>query len=493
LIADQLALRVSGDLFRAHTSNRMSGPIKGVDLEQDQYGTARVKLLLQPRALPGLKLLATFAHTHSQAPQVELAKRPFHERRDPAYVFGYFKVDVDSGTGVATFPVTASLESRTTFSVGKAHFRRFAPQGFGQTRIHGVDRSIESLLNWAPAGSVSAIGGVSYLATDLDQFIDLSVTPFGTGRFNDRQRSRGLFGEVSWRPLAHVSLTAGTRLQSDTKKRTGVLGAGAPLPVDYDKTVTAFLPKVSAAYDASSDLRVGVLVERAYNPGGVTLDPGRAKVVRFAPEYLWDYEAFVRGDFLDGALKLNANLFYNDMRDAQRTLDVCFPTPTGCVGLSEIANAPRAHSYGAEAEVSYAVNSRLQLRAAAGLLKTRVTKTLLPSDPILGKEFAGAPRFTGSAAVQWRPLDGLSLSTQVRHNSGYFGDDAESPDFRIRPVTTVDARASLKVRGATFFAYAQNMFDRFHVTAWNSPRSNPDVNATTNDAREIGVGLESRF
>jgi outer membrane receptor protein involved in Fe transport len=85
------------------------------------------------------------------------------------------------------------------------------------------------------------------------------------------------------------------------------------------------------------------------------------------------------------------------------------------------------------------------------------------------------------------------LSTQVRHNSGYFGDDAESPDFRIRPVTTVDARASLKVRGATLFAYAQNMFDRFHVTAWNSPRGNPDVNATTNDAREIGVGLESRF
>ena len=191
---------------------------------------------------------------------------------------------------------------------------------------------------------------MSWAAIDLDQFIDLSVTPFGTGTFDDRQRSRALFGEATWRASERLALTAGMRLQSDSKRREGVLHTSPDLALDFDRTVRAFLPKVSAYYDVTPDVRVGALVQRAYNPGGVTLDPGNHKVVEFDPEYLWDYEAFVRAAFLGGALNLNANLFYNDIRDAQRTLDVCFPTPTGCVGLSGIANAPRAHSSGAELE-----------------------------------------------------------------------------------------------------------------------------------------------
>jgi outer membrane receptor protein involved in Fe transport len=493
LVDDQLAIRVSGDLYRAHTSNELGGPIAGVDLNKDVYGTARVKLLAEPRALPGLRLLLTYAHVQSEAPQVELARRPFSERRDPVYVFGDFKVNVDSLTGALSFPVTQSLESRTTVSGGDTSAQRRAPPGFGQTRSHGHDRSVESLLEWTPEGRVTAIGGVSWAAMNLHQFIDLSVTPFGVGLFDDRQRSRAVFGEATWRASGRFSLTAGLRLQSDTKRRVGVLHASPDLPVDIDKSAHAFLPKVSAAYDVTPDVRIGALVQRAYNPGGVTLDPGRHQIVQFEPEYLWDYESYVRGALFGGALNFSGNAFYNDIKDAQQTLDVCFPTPTGCVGLSGIATAPRAHSYGAELELGYKPADNLTLRGAGGLLWTRLTKTLLPDDPILGKEFAGAPRFTGTAGVDWAPVRSLTLSGQMRHSSGYFGDDAETPDFRIAPVTTVDARVSWRRGRVTLFGYAQNLLDKFHITGWNDLRDRPNVNVTTNDAREIGAGVEARF
>jgi outer membrane receptor protein involved in Fe transport len=493
LIDDQLAVRVSGDLYRAHTSNELSGPVEGVDLNDDHYATARVKLLAEPHALPGLRLLATYAHVQSHAPQAETARRPFSERRDPVYVFGDFKVNVDSVTGAVSFPITASLQSRTTVSWGDASFERRAPKGFGQTRISDRDRSVESLLQWQPDGPLTAIGGVSWTAMDLDQFIDLSLTPFGTGIFNDRQRSRAVFGEANWRAGERLALTAGVRLQSDSKRRLGVLHTTPDLAIDFDRTVRAFLPKLSASYDFTPDVRMGVLVQRAYNPGGVTLDPGHHKVVEFEPEYLWDYEAFVRAAFLGGALNLNGNVFYNDIKDAQRTLDVCFPTPTGCVGLSGIANAPRAHSSGAELELGYRPASNLTLRGAAGLLWTRLTKTLLPGDAILGKEFAGAPRFTGTAGLDWTPARSLSLSAQVRHSSGYFGDDAETPDLRIAPMTTVDARISAQRGAFTVFGYAQNLLDKFHITSWSDMRDLSNVIVTTNDAREIGVGIETRF
>jgi len=493
LVGDQLAVRVSGDLYRARTSNTLSGPVAGVDLNKDEYGTARVKLLAEPHALPGLRLLVTYAHVQSEAPQEETARRPFRERRDPAFIIGDFKVKVDSVTAGLSFPVAGGVESRTTFSWGDTRADRRAPKGFGQTSSHARDRSVESLFEWTTSGPLSAIGGISWSAIDLDQFIDLSVTPFGTGTFDDRQRSSALFGEATWRATGRLSATAGMRLQSDRKRRLGALHAVPDVALDFNQTDRAFLPKLSAGFDITPDVRIGALVQRAYNPGGVTLNPGRHLVVRFGPEYLWDYETFIRAAALGGALSVTANLFYNDIKNAQRTLNACFPTPTGCVGLSGIANAPRARSYGAELEAAYKASGTVTVRAAAGLLSTRLTRTLLDNDPILGKQFAGAPRFTGTAALDWTPVRAVHVSAQVRHVSGYFGDDLETPDFHISPVTTVDGRIGWQRGRLSLFGYAQNLFDTFHITSWNDRRDDPAVSVTTNDAREIGVGMDVRF
>ena len=493
LIGNELALRVSGDFNRERSSNRMSGPIAGVDLNDDRLWTGRAKLLAQPHALPDLKLLVTYAHTHSQAPQLELATRPFRERRDDFYIFGYSIVDEDSLTTVATYQVTNSLQSRTTLAFGKGHYQRRAPEGFGQNDIHAHDGSIESLLEWRPGGRVSAVGGVSYLTQTLHQFIDLTETPFGTGLFDDRQHSGGLFGEATWRAADRLSLTAGARYQSDSKSRMGVLHRTPDQLLRYDRTNTAFLPKISGAFDFTADVRAGVMVQKAYNPGGVTMNPQVFQQVEFEPEYLWDYEAFIRAAPAGSALNLNGNLFYNDLRNAQRSIFTCVPTPDRCVGVSQVVNDPRAHMYGAELQLSYGVDSALTLRGSAGLLWSKVTRAALPDDPILGKEFGGAPRFMGTAEVDWKPQSRLRLSALVRHTAGYWGDDEETPDFRVTPVTTVDGRATWDVGRFTIFAYAQNVLDKFHITGWSDVRSKPDVEVSTNDPREIGVGVEAHF
>jgi len=493
LVGDELALRVSGDFNSERSSNRMKGPIAGVDLNDDHFWTGRVKLLAQPQALSGLKLLVTYAHAYSQSPQAELARTPFSERRDDFYIFGYSIVGEDSLTSVATYPITRSVEWRTTLSLGKGHYQRKAPEGFGQNDIHAHDGSVESVLEWKPGGPVSGVGGVSYLAQSQQQFIDLTATPFGTGIFDDRQHSGGVFGEATWRATDRFSLIAGARYQSDTKERTGVLHTTPDQLLDYDKTTGAFLPKISAAYDFTPDVRAGVMVQRAYNPGGVTLNPQVFQIVEFNPEYLWDYEGFIRAAVLGGTVNLNGNLFYNDFRDAQRTFGICVPTPTGCVGLEEVVNDPRAHSYGAELQTGYAATPTLTLRASGGLLWTRVTKTVVPTDPILGKEFSGAPRFMGTLAADWKPVRRLSLFAQVRHTAGYWGDDEDTTDLRVAPVTIVDARVSWDAGRFTIFGYAQNVFDKFHIGGWSDVRSNPDVEVSTNDPREIGVGIEARF
>ena len=494
IVDNQLAFRVSGDFYRSHPSTTMEGPVVGVEsLNLDHYWTTRAKLLAEPRAVPGLRILTTYAHTHAQAPQGELARPPFEARHDNDYEFGYFKSEVNSLTSAITYPLGSSVDSRTTLSWGKSHFRRFAPQGFGQTQIHAHDESAETVLQWKPAGSLSAIAGASFQQVHLDQFIDLSITPLGTGSFNDRQRSVGLFADLTWHPAERWTLTAGARYQSDGKRRTGVLQSARPLPLNYDKTSSAFLPKVSAAYDISQHVRAGVMVQRAYNPGGVTLDPAHHAQLDFKPEYLWDFEAFVRSDLFGGRGSLTANIFYNDMHDAQRELDFDLNSPGGRVGLLQIISEPRARSYGAELEANTTVSPRLRVQAAIGLLGTRITGGIAANDPFLDKEFAGAPHFSGSAAIDWEPLRNLHLSTQVRGNSGYWGDDNNDPMFRTSGWAMVDGRVSWDSRHFTLFGYAHNFLGTLNVLGYTGPLNDPAAEVELTDPREIGLGLQSRF
>ncbi|WP_028969430.1 TonB-dependent receptor [Sphingomonas sp. URHD0057] len=494
LVGDQLAFRVSGDVYRARAAQELSGPVVGIgDLNRDRYWATRAKLLAEPRAVPGLKLLAIYAHNQSQAPQAEFGRAPFRDRRNNRYVIGYFKSDVDSVTTTATYPFTDAIESRTTLTWGRSRFRRFAPQGFGQTRIRGRDRSLETVFEWKAGGPLSGVAGGNLQNTDLNQFIDLSIAHLGTGSFKDRQRSAGAFGELTWRPSSRVSLTAGARYQSDGKRRIGVLRMTPDLPLDYNQRTHAILPKVSAAYDLSEDVRVGVLVQRAYNPGGVTLDPAHRAQLEFKPEYLWDYEAFTRASLFGGRVRIVGNLFYNAMRDAQREHDFDFNSPGGQVGLLQILSEPRARSYGAELELTARPTGRLTLTAAMGLLDTRITRTIDPNDPFLGKEFGGAPHFTGAAGVDWEPVRRFRIAAQLRHNSGFWGDDSEDPRFRTTGWTIVDARASWDARRFTMFAYAQNLFNKFHIVGLDGPLDGPDTQVDLTDPREVGLGLESRF
>lgn len=489
IVGGQLAFRLAGDLRRGRGSTRLAGPVEGVSLNHDDSGVVRAKLLAEPRALPDLKVLLTYSHISSAMPQVASVRPPVEERRDPFYVFGYFKTDVDSVTAAITYPVTDALGSRTTVSWGDAAIRRFAPRSFGETRIRGRDRSFETVLDWKPGGPVSVIGGLHLLANDLDQQIDLAAALLGTGEFRDKQRSGGLFGEVEWRPTERLTVTGGLRYQVDAKDRTGVLHTRlSDLLLDYHKSFNAVLPKVSVAYEVVPDFKVGAMVQRAYNPGGVTLNLRYRREDRFDAERLWDYEIFLRGSLLGGALTVASNLFYNDIQDAQRAQDFVIDTPGGRVGISDIANQPGARSYGAELELAYRRSERLSLRAGIGLLDTRVTKTLFPEDPALGKRFARSPAWSAALGIDWHPVPDLGLSSQLRHNSGYFSDDAESPALGIKGSTTVDAQARWDTGRFALFAYARNLFDEFHVMSRGAFGF-----ATANDPRQVGFGLEARY
>ena len=502
LLEGQLAFRASGDIRRTQSSSDMADDVVGASLDHDDFGVARLKLVATPSAISGLRLTTTYVHGESQAPQFEAVFPPFKERRSPAErTNGVYRIKSDSLTAVADYEISRTLASRTTLSWGDALIRRFGLPGLGRTRVDSHDFAVESTATWRPGKTFQMTGGVHHLRVRQRQTIDVTGLRLGTGDFDDRQMSLGLFGEATWRPAPMLAITGGFRYQRDRQEREGVLNPPAgPAVFEYDRRFDAWLPKFSIAFDLDEDLTAGLLVQRAYNPGGLTIIPLTLQADEFDAETLWNYEVFARAGFAGGRAMLSANLFYSDIADAQRPRSFVFAPPVGApLTVTEIVNAPSAESRGAELDMRWRVTGRLSVSVGAALLDTKTRRTLFPGDPSLGKKFQRAPGFSAAAGVDWQPIDGLRLSAQARTNSGYFSDDANTPDLRIGGSAVVNVRAAWTHGDVTVFGYARNLFDRFYMTRLfpalrlPPPAAPRPVFGIAGDPREFGLGVEARF
>ncbi len=492
IVRDQLAIRISGDVKRGRNSSDMADGITGADIDRDDHGLLRVKLVAEPRGISGMRLEASYVHVESQAPQFEGVEAPFKERRSrvPQRTNGVLRTNIDSLTAQLSYQLTPSLTSQTTLSHGDALVQRFGLPGLGRTRIDSDDNSAETILHWQPDGPLKLLGGIHYMAIEQRQFIDISGLRIGSGGFHDKQHSIGLFGEATWRAAARVTISGGIRFQRDQQDREGQVGPVGPgITIDYDEQFDAWLPKATVAYDLGANATIGLLIQRAFNPGGTTVNLATRRQDNFDAEWLWNYEAFIRASFDSGRGTLAANLFYNDIQDAQRPQTIEFTAPNGQpFTATEIANAPAAESFGLELELGWKASSRVSVRFGAGLLQTKLRQTRVASDPLRGKAFQRSPNLSAAAAIDWRPIDDLRLSAQLRTSSDYFSDDANTPSRRIDGSTIVNARAAYTVGPMTVFGYVRNAFNTFYLTHLFNPTF-----GTAGDPREFGLGLETRF
>jgi outer membrane receptor protein involved in Fe transport len=483
-----VAFRVAGDLRYSRTTSKIADRAVGADPNHDAYGVLRAKLLATPAALPGTQISLTYTHNQSQAPQVVGLTRPFHRRRDESGFYGTFRINVDAVTAAVRHD-SGTLSASLLVTSGTSKVLRLAFPGLGQARNDGSDWSGEAVVNWSPPGPMKFVGGISRQHVELRQIIDLSALS-GLGRFRDWQDGTGVFGEASLQITDRLTLSSGLRYQRDRQKRVGALDslAGAPIALDYDRTSDAWLPKASIAFDVSPALRVGALVQQAYNPGGTTLRFDTGRPDNFDPEKLWDYELFGRATLAGGRLGATANLFYYDIRNAQRARDIRIRAPAGfVVGFADLFNVPRARSYGAEAQFGWSVTPRLTARLGIGLLSTQVVRSIATDTELDGKEFGRSPHFTGSASIDWRPARRLRLSALLRYHSRYFSDDANAPESRVGSAALADVRAQYDFRRISLFAYARNLFNNFAIVE-------AGIGTTTaEDPREIGVGIDTRF
>lgn len=487
LIEDQLAFRVAGDVRHARTTSELGRNMRGADPNDDDYSLLRLKLLAQPKALPGLKLLGTLTHNYSQMPQVVDTIAPFRQRGNPLADYGIYGVHTTAATLRATQQVDDG-EIEAIVSAGRVGTRRYAPPGVGESRSRFDDFSGDLFGSWRPIADLTLRGGVRFNGQKACQFIDLSGFILSNGSFRDRQHSFGVFAEAEFAATPRLTLSAGGRYQTDRQRRIGGITGLVNLPVDVDERFSAWLPKLSVSYALTAGLKAGALVEKAYNPGGATLAFDTGELDPFDAETLWDYELFVKGR-LAPRLSIVLNTFHNDIRKAQHFFALPFKLPDGTTVLVDRANnIPKVSSYGAEAELAWRAKPGLTLSGGLGLLRNRVIDAGAGAN--IGREFERGPHVTGSAALDWAASKRLQLSAQLRYHSGFFSDDFGTKALRVPSAAIIDARAAYALDGITFFAYAHNALNSFRLSYvfLSDPPS-----ASLEDPRVVGVGVEAHF
>lgn len=488
VLGDDVAFRVAGDFRYSRTTSKITDKIRGGDPSHDVYGLLRGKLLFTPAA--GTQVELAYVHSQSQAPQAVGLIAPFRKRRDTEGFYGTFQINVDSVTASVRQQASEALTASVTLSAGDSSARRLAIPDFGETRNDGSDRSAEAVLNWSPGGPFSLVAGASHNHVRLKQFINLKRLSGSVGRFHDWQDGTGVFAEASLALSSQATLTAGLRYQRDRQKRLGALTAETfVIPVDFIGVFDEWLPKVTLAYDVTPDVRVGALIQKAYNPGGTTIRIDTGRPDEFKAESLWDYEVFARGKFAGGLGTVSANLFYYDMKDAQRADPIFVPVPGGLnAGFARLFNVPEARSYGAEAEVSWKLSRAVSTRFSAGILRTKIVETDGESVALAGHEFERSPHFTLAAALDFTPTERIRLAAQVRHRSRYYTDPENSRNIRVGSANNLDIRGEYRIGDVKIFGQIRNVFDAVNMLDL------ADVDyGEAEDQRNFAIGLESRF
>ena len=217
----------------------------------------------------------------------------------------------------------------------------------------------------------------------------LSVTGWpGTLWLTEQKRADkdfAAFGEASYDITSKLSITGGVRVyradnalkgffgfSSGFSSHTGESQCFAPVSVgtgpctNLNKSVTETgeTHKVNLTYKLDPSRMVYFTYSTGFRPGGINR---RSTVPPYLPDYLTNYEVGWKTSWLDGKLRFNGALFWEDWDNFQFAV-------LGLNSFTEIRNAGEANIKGAETDVTFHPDDHWTFTAAGAFTDAKLTQ-----------------------------------------------------------------------------------------------------------------------
>jgi outer membrane receptor protein involved in Fe transport len=162
-----------------------------------------------------------------------------------------------------------------------------------------------------------------------------------------------------------------------------------------------------------------------------------AENIEFDAESLASIEAGIRATSADGRLRADVGVFVARRDDQQIKVPLQLRLGDPSSFLFVTANSERGEHHGVEATVDWQATQRLELSAAAGLLRAEIDEfSLFPT--LVGREQAHAPRYTYSLGAAYTTPSGWWARVDLSGMDEFFfdyGHDQESQAYGLANVS----------------------------------------------------------
>ncbi|MDE6627997.1 MAG: TonB-dependent receptor, partial [Muribaculaceae bacterium] len=223
-----------------------------------------------------------------------------------------------------------------------------------------------------------------------------------------------------------VVISDAGRLSRDFLQLLPKLSASWTLPQEFGN-VFASVTKGYKSGGYNTQMFSDVLQQRIKEKLGLAALYGIDEIVAYKPEKTWNYEVGAHLSLLSSRLKIDAALFWIDVRDQQLTT-----FPAGTVTGRVMTNAGRSRSRGAELSASYLFPCGFMARAAYGYTDARFLRYDGGTASYAGKRIPYAPAntlFLGAAysrSLEGAVVDRISADVNLRGIGRIYWDEANS-------------------------------------------------------------------
>ena len=218
--------------------------------------------------------------------------------------------------------------------------------------------------------------------------------------------SNAAYGQVEAQFTKQTSAWVGLRYTVDRRKLEvssrnnricSLTGSPAGCVLRGDREFNYGSWSVGVRHAFSDNIHAYARIANGQKAGG--LDDTPTSIEAFEPEVLTDYEAGVKADWLDHALRTNLAVFHGKLKNLQRS---ALLVDANNVPYTSVSNVATGKVDGVELEADWRVVDSFLLGGSVGYLKTAYGTYVAPGARVLtGTQFGGAPRWSYSVYADY--------------------------------------------------------------------------------------------
>jgi iron complex outermembrane recepter protein len=321
-----------------------------------------------------------------------------------------------------------------------------------------------------------------------------------------RARNGALFGELDGDLASNLRWSVGIRGERWTADYLGTTAdfiGGTVTPAALTPSNNLWGGHASLTFKLDTNQALYAQVARGYKAGGFNLSQGLLpNQLLFNPESAVNWEIGYKGDLLEHRLKVNADVFYLNRRDAQikTSLQSNPSDPTTFVYYT--GNAARGHDYGLESDADWRVNQVVTLGGSLGLLRTYfedfvqqgVSGRALVSE---SRELANAPHWQAALNATIRDPRGAFARVDVT-GMGSFYFDLPPNSTRSHAYGLLNAKLGWEQERWAAYLWGRNLLNKNYAVRGfffgdEPPDFNPKLYVQLGDPRTWGASVTVKF